>query len=68
MSLWLTAEELAHLTGAKQARLQVEWLKKWGVRHYVRRDKKPVVLWADMVGPQEPQKVRPNREAVRRQA
>jgi hypothetical protein len=46
--VFLTPGELVELTGYKRASLQVGWLRKMGVRHYVRRDGRPVVVAADL--------------------
>lgn len=52
--MFLTAEELRELTGYKRASLQLGWLRKAGVRHYVRRDGRPVVMAADLAGVSRP--------------
>lgn len=41
--MFLTAEELVDLTGWKRASRQVAWLRKNGVKHYVRRGGRPCV-------------------------
>lgn len=46
--MFLTAADLISLTGYKRASLQVGWLRKAGVRHYVRKDGRPVVVAADL--------------------
>jgi hypothetical protein len=46
--VFLTPTELIELTGCKRHSLQLGWLRKMGVRHYVRRDGRPVVVAADL--------------------
>lgn len=41
--MFLTAEQLQDLTGYRLAKYQVIWLRKAGIRHYVRADGKPRV-------------------------
>lgn len=41
--MFLTAEQLQDLTGYRLAAYQVKWLRKSGIRHYVRADGKPRV-------------------------
>jgi hypothetical protein len=41
--LYLSANELADLTGLSQGAAQIRWLQKNGVRHFVRADGKPRV-------------------------
>lgn len=57
--MFLTAEQLIELTGYKRSSLQVNWLRRQGIRHHVRKDGRPVVLSSDLSG-HEPPRVRPN--------
>lgn len=41
--MFLTAEQLQDLTGYRLAAYQVKWLRKAGIRHFVRADGKPRV-------------------------
>ena len=49
----LTADQLRELTGYRRAKEQLLWLRKNGIRHYVRGDGKPAVLPADLAVSQE---------------
>ena len=50
MNLFLTAEEIAHLTGRKLKSRQIEWLRGSGVPFYVNAGGRPVVTRAAVVG------------------
>ncbi|WP_076543078.1 DUF4224 domain-containing protein [Shewanella sp. UCD-KL21] len=52
MSL-LTTEELQKLSGLTQAAAQVKWLKRQGIKHYVRNDGRPSVTWKFVNTPHE---------------
>lgn len=42
-TLFLSADELAALTGLVQPAAQIRWLSRNGLRHFVRADGRPVV-------------------------
>lgn len=67
MSLWLTREELAELTGYVQPAAQIRWLQKNGIHHTVRADGKPRVLPQALLpqGISGNPIVQPNFDAVR---
>ena len=59
--MFLTADDLIELTGYKRASLQVAWLRKAGVRHYLRKDGRPVVVAADLAAAgRERERTRPD--------
>lgn len=63
--MFLTPSELVDLTGYKRASLQVRWLQRQGIRHYVRRDGKPAVVAVDL-STTEPPRPRPDFSKVLR--
>jgi hypothetical protein len=48
--LWLTHEELYHMTGRKRPSAQIRLLVRQGVAHYVRADGKPAVAREAVTG------------------
>jgi len=44
VSLFLTLEEMAELTGYKRSSLQAAWLKRTGIPHYVAASGRPIVV------------------------
>lgn len=61
--MFLTPAELVELTGYRRASAQVSWLRKQGVRHYVRRDGRPVVV-KDALVTDAPARKRPDFSKV----
>ena len=46
--MWLSESELIDLTGYKKPACQVRWLKEKRIKHFVRRDGRPIVLIANL--------------------
>lgn len=67
--LFLTRRELSDMTGLAQPAAQIRWLKKSGVRHFVRADGYPRVprtaITADPVPQQASARAQPNFEGLR---
>lgn len=64
--MFLTDDELHDLTGYRRHAEQVKWLRKNGVRVFVRADGAPRVLRDDLAARPERRTVRrPNFEALR---
>jgi Domain of unknown function (DUF4224) len=63
--MFLTLDQLYELTGLTQAAAQVRWLRKNGIRHYIRADGRPSVPADAFAKPDAPQKRQPNFDAVR---
>ena len=63
---FLTADELAHLTGFRRPGAQIRWLRSRGVRHFVNGAGHPVVAraWIDLDREATPVPVRPNLRAI----
>lgn len=67
--MFLTPAQLIEMTGYKRSSLQVGWLRKMGVKHYVRRDGKPVVVISDLTTVAESaDRIEPDFSATRRSA
>lgn len=66
--MFLTADQLYDLTGYRLAAYQVKWLRKAGVRHFVRADGKPRVLPSALEGftPGRSAPVQPDFAALKR--
>ena len=41
--LWMTHDEVCHMTGRERPTAQIRWLERNGVDHFVRADGKPAV-------------------------
>lgn len=63
--MFLTPDQLHELTGLIQAAAQVRWLRKNGIRHYIRADGRPCVPADAFTKPDAPLKRQPNFDAVR---
>ena len=64
--MFLTPEQLETLTGLRQPAAQIRWLRRNGVRHYVRADGRPVVPASALAGQTQPPKAAgPNFAALR---
>lgn len=50
MTIFLTSEELADLTGYVQSAAQVRWLRRNRVHHFIRADGRPRVPRESIVG------------------
>lgn len=69
--MFLTEEQMIELTGFRRWSLQIKQLRKHGVKHYVRRDGRPVVCVVDLSPASQlagPAPARPDFAAVRRSA
>jgi hypothetical protein len=66
--VFLTAEQVAELTGRKQPAAQRRWLDRNGVRYFVRADGRPAVREADLEGDRPPRPSGPNLAALHRMA
>jgi hypothetical protein len=66
-SLFLTAEEVIELTGYRYPSKQIEWLRQWGIRHFVAKDGHPRVLRSALEGKNpEIRRDRPRLEGLTR--
>lgn len=64
--MFLTPSQLEELTGYRQAAAQVRWLKRNGIRHYVRADGRPVVACSALEsGAAIPRAAGPDLDSVR---
>lgn len=64
---FLTPEDLEELTGLSQGAAQIKWLRREGVKVFVRADGKPRVLWSDLRARKEPRQrdpAQPNFSAL----
>lgn len=50
MTMFLTADQLAGLTGYQKPSAQIRWLRDQGLRHWVRADGRPAVPVAAIDG------------------
>lgn len=51
MNVFLTEEEVRELTGSARKMEQSELLRRQGVRHFVRKDGRPMVTWYQVNNP-----------------
>ena len=56
----LDNESLVALSGFKQPKKQVEWLRRWGIPHFVGKDGRPRVIHSDIEGAEKKLKGRRN--------
>lgn len=47
---FLSADDLAHLTGRRMKSKQIEWLRKEGIAFHINAVGQPVVLWSALEG------------------
>ena len=64
--MFLTAEEVERFTGYKRPGKQIEWLKGYGIRFFVAADGYPRVTRTAVEGSPQPQKAKPNLDAIRK--
>lgn len=62
--MFLSADQLHELTGLTQSAAQVRWLRKNGIRHYIRADGRPSVPADAFTKPAAPPKREPNFEGL----
>lgn len=64
--MFLTADELATLTGYRRPGAQIRWLRSRAIKHYVNGVGHPVVAraWLDVDRDAIPLPVRPNLRAI----
>lgn len=64
--MFLSPEQLLELTGYVQPAAQIRWLRRNGVRHFVRADGRPVVQPSALEPPRETRRSEPKFEALDR--
>lgn len=64
--MFLTQQQIQELTGYRRKCEQVRWLRKNGIRHYVRADGHPTVPANALEAPRQKVRAEPNLEAVQR--
>ncbi len=62
--LCLSANEIADLTGYKQPKRQVAWLRQYGIRVFVSRTGQPRVLRSDLENKESRLRTTPDLDAV----
>jgi hypothetical protein len=68
--MFVTADELATLTGLRRPSAQIRWLRSRHIRHYVNAVGHPVIARAWLIGDHDavPLPQRPNLQALNRTA